>query len=110
MDNQNNASEQVKEFGLSEFQAEEGRIIIRTPRFDFDSFPEMAQRLVTLLSATVVEKQWDADIHSWLIDFEGCQLFLKSEHYSESVWFEALEVQASQENLQFLASLFQRGF
>ncbi|KGY10906.1 aminopeptidase [Vibrio tubiashii] len=98
------------EFGLLEYQADEGRIIIRAPRFDFDTFPKLAARLVTLLSASVVEKQWDADIHSWLIDFEGCQLFLKSEHYSESVWFEALVIEESREELDFLASLFRKGF
>lgn len=98
------------EFGLLEYQADEGRIIIRAPRFDFDTFPKLADRLVTLLSASVVEKQWDADIHSWLINFEGCQLFLKSEHYSESVWFEALAIEESREELDFLASLFKRGF
>ncbi|KOO02997.1 DUF3630 family protein [Vibrio nereis] len=103
-------AEQQTEFGLQEYQAEEGRIIIRTPRFDFDSFPELGARLISLLSASVKEKQWDADIHSWLVDFEGCQLFLKAEHYSECVWFEALVVEDSQEELDFLASLFQRGF
>lgn len=103
-------AEQQTEFGLQEYQAEEGRIIIRTPRFDFDSFPELGERLVSLLSARVIEKQWDADIHSWLVDFEGCQLFIKAEHYSECVWFEALAVDDSKEELAFLASLFQRGF
>ncbi|KOO10605.1 aminopeptidase, partial [Vibrio xuii] len=57
-------AEQQTEFGLQEYQAEEGRIIIRTPRFDFDSFPELGARLISLLSASVKEKQWDADIHS----------------------------------------------
>lgn len=103
-------AEQQTEFGLQEYQAEEGRIIIRTPRFDFDSFPELGERLVSLLSARVLEKQWDADIHSWLVDFEGCQLFLKAEHYSECVWFEALAVDDSKEEVAFLTSLFQRGF
>ncbi len=103
-------AEQQTEFGLQEYQAEEGRIIIRTPRFDFDSFPELGERLVSLLSARVLEKQWDADIHSWLVDFEGCQLFLRAEHYSECVWFEALAVDDSKEEVAFLTSLFQRGF
>ncbi|NVD08130.1 DUF3630 family protein [Vibrio sp. JPW-9-11-11] len=103
-------AETQTEFGLIDYQADDGRLIIRTPRFDFDSFPQLADRLVRLLSATVIEKQWDADIHSWLIDFEGCQLFLKSEHYSESVWFEALAIEASRDELDFLASLFKQGF
>lgn len=103
-------SEQQTEFGLASYQSDEGRIIIRSPRFDFDSFPDLAERMLDLLSATAIEKQWDADIHSWLIDFEGCQMFLKSEHYSESIWLEALSIEESREEFDFLASLFQRGF
>ncbi|NAW56641.1 MULTISPECIES: DUF3630 family protein [unclassified Vibrio] len=98
------------EFGLVEYEPEYGRLIIRAPRFDFDSFPELGERLVVLLSARVLEKQWDADIHSWLIDFEGCQLFLRAEHYSECVWLEALSMEESTEELAFLAELFRRGF
>lgn len=99
-----------KEFGLAQYETEEGRIILSTPSFDFDSFPELGERLVSLLSATIIEKQWDADLHSWLIDFEDCKLFLKAEHYSECVWLEALTVDESKEELDYLARLFQRGF
>ncbi|MCW8333099.1 DUF3630 family protein [Vibrio sp. SCSIO 43135] len=99
-----------KQFGLMEYQQSEGRILISAPRFDFDYFPELGEQLVSMLSASVIEKQWDADIHSWLIDFEGCQLFLKAEHYSESLWLEALSVADSQEELDYLAGLFRRGF
>ena len=106
----NMVNEQQTEFGLSQYDAEEGRIIIRTPNFDFDTFPELGDKLLKLLSAQAIEKQWDADIHSWLIDFEGCQLFLKAEHYSESMWLEALEVAASQQELRYLAQLFDAGF
>lgn len=97
-------------FGLQEYQAAAGRLILTTPAFDFDSFPQLGEQLVALLSASIVEKQCDADIHSWLIDFEGCQLFLKAEHYSESIWLEALDVTASQEEFGYLASLFRAGF
>ncbi|EOK5608635.1 TPA: DUF3630 family protein [Vibrio parahaemolyticus] len=99
-----------KEFGLTEYIAEEGRLLIAAPRFDLDTFPTLGERLVGLLSATVIEKQWDADIHSWLIDFEGCRLFMKAEHYSEAIWFEALNIEESREELDYLAGLFQRGF
>lgn len=99
-----------KEFGLAEYIAEEGRLLITAPSFDLDTFPVLGERLVGLLSASVVEKQWDADIHSWLIDFEGCRLFMKAEHYSEAIWFEALAVEESREDLDYLAGLFQRGF
>ncbi|EGR0771515.1 TPA: DUF3630 family protein [Vibrio parahaemolyticus] len=99
-----------KEFGLTEYIAEEGRLLIAAPRFDLDTFPALGERLVGLLSAKVIEKQWDADIHSWLIDFEGCHLFMKAEHYSEAIWFEALNIEESREELDYLAGLFQRGF
>ncbi|AVH27538.1 MULTISPECIES: DUF3630 family protein [Vibrio] len=99
-----------KEFGLADYIVEEGRLIIIAPSFDLDTFPALGERLVGLLSASVVEKQWDADIHSWLIDFEGCRLFMKAEHYSEAIWFEALTIEESREELDYLAGLFQRGF
>ncbi|EGR3365241.1 DUF3630 domain-containing protein [Vibrio parahaemolyticus] len=99
-----------KEFGLTEYIAQEGRLLIAAPRFDLDTFPALGERLVGLLSATIIEKQWDADIHSWLIDFEGCRLFMKAEHYSEAIWFEALNIEESREELDYLAGLFQRGF
>ncbi|MEF1336522.1 DUF3630 family protein, partial [Vibrio rotiferianus] len=46
-----------KEFGLADYMAQEGRLIIIAPSFDLDSFPALGERLVSLLSATVVEKQ-----------------------------------------------------
>ena len=98
------------QFGLQEYLAQEGRLLITAPSFDLDSFPELGERLITLLSATIIEKQWDADIHSWLIDFEGCRLFMKAEHYSEAIWFEALVLEDSKEELDYLAGLFKRGF
>lgn len=97
------------QFGLREFLPEQGRLILTTPEFDFDTFPELASTLVSVLSARTLDKQCDADIHTWLIDFEGCELFLKAEHYSEAVWFEALSVGESKEELEFLAQLFTKG-
>lgn len=97
-------------FGLQQYISEKGMLILQAPSFDFDSFPQLGETLVDLLSASVVEKQTDADVHSWLIDFEGCQLFLRAEHYSECMWLEALDVTRSREELDYLAQLFERGF
>ncbi|MGO1189557.1 MULTISPECIES: DUF3630 family protein [Vibrio] len=96
-------------FSLREFDAEAGRIILVNPSFDFDSYPPLGQRLVSILSASIVDKQSDADLHSWLIDFEGCQLFLRAEHYSETMWIEALSPQQGHEELQYLTKLFAIG-
>ncbi|MCL9782926.1 DUF3630 family protein [Vibrio sp. S4M6] len=97
------------QFGLHEFEPSSGRIILQAPSFDYDSFPQVGVYFVELISATIVERQADADVHSWLIDFEGCQLFLKAEHYSEVMWLEALCVNDSQEELEFLAQLLGKG-
>ncbi|MGC9422520.1 DUF3630 family protein [Vibrio sp.] len=99
----------MAEFVLGEYLAGQGCIILRTPTWDVDTFPELAERLVRLLSATVIEKQLDADLHSWLIDFEGCPLLLRAEHYSGSIWIEALSAQENEEELIFLAQLLARG-
>lgn len=99
----------MAEFGLTQYLVEDGRIIIDAPSFDYDSFPPMGERLVALLSARIVEKQSDADLHSWLIDFEGCQLMLRAEHYSESVWLEALGEGLADEELAFIATLLRSG-
>ncbi|MGF1779734.1 DUF3630 family protein [Vibrio nomapromontoriensis] len=100
----------MADFGLREYMREQGKLLVVTPSFDFDSFDELAEKLVRSLSAQVIEKQWDADLHTWLIDFEGCRLLLKGEHYSESMWFEALDKTSSIEELDFLATLFKQGF
>ncbi|PMH38666.1 aminopeptidase [Vibrio sp. 10N.286.49.B3] len=98
------------QFGLQDYFAQEGRLLITAPRFDFDTFPPLGLELLSQLGADVIEKQCDADLHAWLIDFEGCRLFLRAEHYSESIWFEALANHNSREELDYLAGLFQRGF
>ena len=110
MDNGKIMDDTKKQFGLKNYLVEQGRIIISTRHVDFDSFPDVGERLVSLLSAKVVEKQCDADIHSWLIDFEDCHLFLKAEHYSESIWLEAFAPNESKEELEYLSQLFRSGF
>ncbi|MGF1903872.1 DUF3630 family protein [Aliivibrio logei] len=93
-------------FSVIEFDNNEGRIIFGIPPFDFDSFDVIGQQLVSAMDASIVEKQMDADLHSWLIDFEGCQFMLRAEHYSNSVWLEALARKEHQDELSFIAGLF----
>ncbi|HGS4571234.1 aminopeptidase [Vibrio cholerae] len=95
----------MAEFGLSEYLAAEGRLIVHAENFDFEAFAETALRLVNLLSARVLEKQCDADLHTWLIDFEGCHLLLRGEHYSQSLWLETLTAGQGDEELAFIAKL-----
>lgn len=74
------------------------------PDFDFDSFAEVAAPLLVLLGASVMEKECNADLHVWLVDFEGCQLMLKGEHYSGQMWLEGLGSDA-EETLAYLGQL-----
>ncbi|SHO58278.1 DUF3630 family protein [Vibrio quintilis] len=95
-------------FCLAEYLRDDGVLILATPDFDFDSFPSLGETLVSLLSAHIKEKQTDADLHTWLIDFEGTSLFLKAEHYSGSIWLEALQREQSFEVLDYIAEIFRQ--
>ncbi|PSW13092.1 DUF3630 domain-containing protein [Photobacterium sanctipauli] len=74
------------------------------PDFDFDSFADVAGRLLAQLDMTVREKELNADLHVWLVDFEGCRLMLKGEHYSGQMWLEGLDGE-SDDTLVYLAQL-----
>ena len=100
----------ANEIGLIEFLPTEGKIILRVPAFDFDSFPELGSKIIDALGMSIKEKQQDADMHSWLVDFEGTALMLKAEHYSEAVWLEALNKMNDVEVITYLAGLFEQGF
>lgn len=74
------------------------------PVFDFDNFDEVAEQLLVAIDATVIEKECNADLHVWLVDFEGCRLLLKGEHYSGELWLEIMR-DDDRETLVFIASL-----
>ncbi|GAD81407.1 DUF3630 family protein [Vibrio ezurae] len=99
----------MSSFFLRHLDLENGRLSLVAPCFDHDDFAVIGQKFVDLIDASVIEKQQDADLHSWLIDFEGCQLMLRAEHYSESMWLESLSATESQPELQFLANLVAKG-
>ncbi|OOF03306.1 hypothetical protein BZG80_10520 [Salinivibrio sp. MA440] len=61
------------------------------PQLDADNAELICQPLLDVLQAQVLESQQDADMMTWLIDFEGTRLMLKAAHYTQSVWLEPLE-------------------
>lgn len=61
------------------------------PQLDADNAEVICQPLLDVLQAQVLESQQDADMMTWLIDFEGTRLMLKAAHYTQSVWLEPLE-------------------
>ncbi|KUJ00539.1 DUF3630 family protein [Vibrio sp. MEBiC08052] len=99
----------MAEFSLREYLMDSGVIVLETQNFDFDSFPRLGARLIELLPASIIEKQCDADIHTWLIDFEGTRLFLKAEHYAGALWLETLNPTEDREITDFLARMLTKG-
>ncbi|WP_407331868.1 DUF3630 family protein [Enterovibrio sp. 27052020O] len=88
-------------FVLTYFDANEGRLVLAVDDMDFDNAETMLDTFCYLIGANAQDKQTDADLHTWLIDFEGVTFVLKAEHYSASVWLERFGKEGDEE-LAFL--------
>ncbi|WP_137223474.1 DUF3630 family protein [Shewanella sp. MEBiC00475] len=53
---------------------------------DFEQFEQFAEPLAAALDCEIRERQWGADRHQWLLNFEGCPLWLHYEFYGDSCW------------------------
>ncbi|MCL1067509.1 DUF3630 family protein [Shewanella olleyana] len=71
---------------------------------DFERFEEFAEPLVRALDCEVRERQWGADRHQWLLNFEGSPLWLNYEFYGDICWI-ATETKADIEVLAYLVKL-----
>ncbi|MBT1445374.1 DUF3630 family protein [Shewanella sp. JM162201] len=71
---------------------------------DVDHFEQFAEPLAAALDCRVLERQWGADRHQWLLDFEGCRLWLNFEFYGDVAWL-ASDREQDWEVLEFLAGL-----
>ena len=74
---------------------------------DFDHFETFAEPLVQALDCRVRERQWGADRHQWLLEFEGTPLWLNYEFYGNICWL-SVEREADVEVLEYLATLLSR--
>ncbi|WBA17838.1 DUF3630 family protein [Salinivibrio kushneri] len=74
-----------------QLMASDSTLAFYQPQLDADNAKEVCQPLLQALEASVLECQQDADMMTWLIDFEGTRLMLKAAHYTQSVWVEALD-------------------
>lgn len=63
---------------------------IRCRGLDFDNFAEKVQPFLALAELRVVDRQCDADLHTWRVEFEGTPLLLRGDHYTQTLWLEAL--------------------
>lgn len=73
---------------------------------DFDHFEAFAEPLAQALDC-VRERQWGADRHQWLLEFEGTPLWLNYEFYGNICWL-SVEREADVEVLEYLATLLSR--
>ena len=74
---------------------------------DFDHFETFAEPLAPALDCRVRERQWGADRHQWLLEFEGIPLWLNYEFYGNICWL-SVEREADVEVLEYLATLLSR--
>ncbi|MEC6798679.1 DUF3630 family protein [Photobacterium sp. S4TG1] len=82
----------------------QGTLLVTPVAFEFDDFAVIATALLQRLDAVLVAQEYSADLQQWLIDFEGCQLLLKAEYYSASMWLELLTLN-DLEHLIFIQQL-----
>ena len=71
---------------------------------DFEQFELFAEPLAAAIDCRVVEKQWGADRHQWLLEFEGSHIQLHYEFYGDICWL-ATEREDEFEVLVYLAEL-----
>ncbi|KFZ36752.1 hypothetical protein HR45_14105 [Shewanella mangrovi] len=73
---------------------------------DFDDFEPLAAALCQAMDLRVLEKQWGADRHQWLVEFEGSRLWLNFELYGRCCWLNS-ENADDVEVLSYLQSLLE---
>lgn len=67
---------------------EAGVVLLACLGLDWDSFPALAEALLQEWELAALEREWGADRHSWLLEFEGSRLRLEYEQHS-GCWLEA---------------------
>jgi hypothetical protein len=68
-------------------------------QIDFEQFDVFAEPLAYILDCRIKERQWGADRHQWLLDFEGSQLWLNYDFYCDVCWISAQQ----QDDVEVLA-------
>ncbi|MCL1059731.1 DUF3630 family protein [Shewanella gelidimarina] len=73
---------------------------------DFELFAQFAEPFAAAIDCRVVERQWGADRHQWLLEFEGTHLQLHYEFYGDICWL-STEREDEFDVLVYLAELMQ---
>ena len=75
---------------VTQTDREAGVVLLACPGLNWDSFPVLAKELVEGWELIPLEREWGADRHSWLLEFEGSRFRLEYEHYS-GCWLAAVQ-------------------
>ena len=73
---------------VTQVDAESAVLLLTCPGLCWDNFPALAEELVEGWELIPIEREWGADRHSWLLEFEGSRLRLEYEQHS-GCWLEA---------------------
>ncbi|MGY3944396.1 DUF3630 family protein [Aeromonas tecta] len=74
---------------ITQINTESAVLMLDCPGLCWDNFPTLAETLLQEWELRPLERDWGADRHSWLLEFEGNQLRLEYEHHS-GCWLEAV--------------------
>ena len=78
--------------------------ILISAEIDFEQFEAFAEPLALAIDCDIRERQWGADRHQWLLNFEGSQLWLNYEFYGDICWI-STEVEADLDVLEYIITL-----
>ncbi|WP_339013058.1 DUF3630 family protein [Aeromonas popoffii] len=65
-------------------------LMLDCPGLCWDTFPALAEALLQDWELRLLDREWGADRHGWLLEFEGSQLRLEYEHHS-GCWLTAVQ-------------------
>ncbi|MGB6137574.1 MAG: DUF3630 family protein [Shewanella sp.] len=82
----------------------EAKSIVIQAAVDFEQFERFAEPLAAALDCEIRERQWGADRHQWLLNFEGSPVWLHYEFYGDICWL-SVDSAKDVDVLHFLSGL-----
>ena len=61
-------------------------LLLQHSALNFENFTTLAAQLIDQIGARVCEKNWGADRHAWVLEYQNINLLLEFEDYTASAW------------------------
>jgi len=71
---------------LAALQATDNILMLEHDALSFENFTSLAPKLVSVLDARVCDKNWGADRHAWVLEYQNINLLFEFEDYTCSAW------------------------